>query len=200
MAARAPVARAELVGLVPATDNMPSGTAYHPGDVVDTYAGPAKVFVFIDDLDRCEVPKAAELLQVILRDLQPPCGVQHHQLFEHFIHVRALGRGVCAVGRRHLAHRLAGQLAVPNGHDALNMPGDPGLSNLLLPEGTYYLFAGGDPRSLVLGENLSVRMNSARVLRLSEAVRGGSRYQITAVIPALASAGGVPTKLRLQRI
>jgi len=28
-----------LVGLVPATDNMPSGTAYHPGDVVDTYAG-----------------------------------------------------------------------------------------------------------------------------------------------------------------
>ncbi|MFH0849662.1 MAG: hypothetical protein V1924_01835, partial [Candidatus Bathyarchaeota archaeon] len=27
------------VGLVPATDNMPSGSAYHPGDVVDTYAG-----------------------------------------------------------------------------------------------------------------------------------------------------------------
>jgi leucyl aminopeptidase len=28
-----------VVGLVPATDNMPSGSAYHPGDVVDTYAG-----------------------------------------------------------------------------------------------------------------------------------------------------------------
>jgi leucyl aminopeptidase len=28
-----------LVGLVPATDNMPSGSAYHPGDVVETYAG-----------------------------------------------------------------------------------------------------------------------------------------------------------------
>ena len=28
-----------VVGLVPATDNMPSGKAYHPGDVVETYAG-----------------------------------------------------------------------------------------------------------------------------------------------------------------
>jgi len=28
-----------VVGFVPATDNMPSGSAYHPGDVVDTYAG-----------------------------------------------------------------------------------------------------------------------------------------------------------------
>ena len=28
-----------LVGLVPATDNMPSGSAYHPGDVVETYSG-----------------------------------------------------------------------------------------------------------------------------------------------------------------
>jgi leucyl aminopeptidase len=37
------VARLELplhvVGVVPATDNMPSGRAYHPGDVVDTYSG-----------------------------------------------------------------------------------------------------------------------------------------------------------------
>jgi leucyl aminopeptidase len=28
-----------VVGVVPATDNMPSGRAYHPGDVVDSYAG-----------------------------------------------------------------------------------------------------------------------------------------------------------------
>lgn len=28
-----------IVGVVPATDNMPSGRAYHPGDVVDTYSG-----------------------------------------------------------------------------------------------------------------------------------------------------------------
>lgn len=28
-----------VVGVVPATDNMPSGRAYHPGDVVDTYSG-----------------------------------------------------------------------------------------------------------------------------------------------------------------
>ena len=28
-----------VVGIVPATDNMPSGRAYHPGDVVDTYSG-----------------------------------------------------------------------------------------------------------------------------------------------------------------
>ena len=35
-------------------------------DIVKSYAGEkAKIFVFIDDLDRCEVPKAAELLQAI---------------------------------------------------------------------------------------------------------------------------------------
>jgi leucyl aminopeptidase len=28
-----------VVGVVPATDNMPDGGAYHPGDVVDTYSG-----------------------------------------------------------------------------------------------------------------------------------------------------------------
>lgn len=35
-------------------------------DIVTNYIGPeGKVFVFIDDLDRCEVPRAAELLQAI---------------------------------------------------------------------------------------------------------------------------------------
>lgn len=33
--------------------------------IVDAYAGQEKVFVFIDDLDRCEVPKAAELMKAI---------------------------------------------------------------------------------------------------------------------------------------
>jgi leucyl aminopeptidase len=28
-----------IVAIVPATDNMPDGSAYHPGDVVDTYSG-----------------------------------------------------------------------------------------------------------------------------------------------------------------
>src|SRR5260370_20070925 len=33
--------------------------------IVDAYAGKEKVFVFIDDLDRCEVPKAAELMKAV---------------------------------------------------------------------------------------------------------------------------------------
>lgn len=33
--------------------------------IVDAYAGRQKVFVFIDDLDRCEVPKAAELMKAV---------------------------------------------------------------------------------------------------------------------------------------
>ncbi len=28
-----------VVGIVPATDNMPSGTAYHPGDIITSYSG-----------------------------------------------------------------------------------------------------------------------------------------------------------------
>ncbi|MGY3347172.1 hypothetical protein ACVWYK_005941 [Bradyrhizobium sp. USDA 4470] len=36
-------------------------------DIVTSYIGAeGKVFIFIDDLDRCEVPKAAELLQAII--------------------------------------------------------------------------------------------------------------------------------------
>ncbi|MET0626006.1 MAG: P-loop NTPase fold protein, partial [Pyrinomonadaceae bacterium] len=33
--------------------------------IVETYAGRNKVYVFIDDLDRCDVPKAADLMQAI---------------------------------------------------------------------------------------------------------------------------------------
>jgi hypothetical protein len=33
--------------------------------IVDAYAGKEKVFVFIDDLDRCEVPKAADLMKAV---------------------------------------------------------------------------------------------------------------------------------------
>jgi len=33
--------------------------------IVDAYAGDKTVYVFIDDLDRCEVPKAAELMQAL---------------------------------------------------------------------------------------------------------------------------------------
>ncbi len=33
--------------------------------IVNAYAGQDKVYVFIDDLDRCEVPKAAELMQAL---------------------------------------------------------------------------------------------------------------------------------------
>ncbi|WP_162562436.1 KAP family P-loop NTPase fold protein [Salinigranum rubrum] len=35
------------------------------GRVLDAYVGDHRVFVFIDDLDRCEVPRAAELMQSI---------------------------------------------------------------------------------------------------------------------------------------
>ena len=35
------------------------------GKIVDAYVGDGKVFVFIDDLDRCEHPKAADLMQAI---------------------------------------------------------------------------------------------------------------------------------------
>jgi len=35
------------------------------GDIVHTYAGDKTVFIFIDDLDRCEIPRAAELMQAI---------------------------------------------------------------------------------------------------------------------------------------
>jgi len=33
--------------------------------IVDAYGGKRKVYVFIDDLDRCEVPKAADLMQAL---------------------------------------------------------------------------------------------------------------------------------------
>ena len=33
--------------------------------IVETYAGDKRVYVFIDDLDRCEVPKATDLMQAI---------------------------------------------------------------------------------------------------------------------------------------
>src|SRR5207237_10378875 len=33
--------------------------------IVETYAGRSKVYVFIDDLDRCDVPKAADLMQAL---------------------------------------------------------------------------------------------------------------------------------------
>lgn len=33
--------------------------------IVEAYAGKNKVYVFIDDLDRCEIPKSAELMQAI---------------------------------------------------------------------------------------------------------------------------------------
>jgi hypothetical protein len=35
------------------------------GEIVHTYAGDMTVFIFIDDLDRCEIPRAAELMQAI---------------------------------------------------------------------------------------------------------------------------------------
>ncbi len=34
-------------------------------EIIKAYIGDSKVYVFIDDLDRCEVPKAAELMQAI---------------------------------------------------------------------------------------------------------------------------------------
>lgn len=33
--------------------------------IIKSYAGNSRVYVFIDDLDRCEIPKAAELMQAL---------------------------------------------------------------------------------------------------------------------------------------
>ena len=35
------------------------------GKIVESYVGNSRVYVFVDDLDRCEVPKAAELMQAL---------------------------------------------------------------------------------------------------------------------------------------
>lgn len=35
------------------------------GKIVESYVGDSRVYVFVDDLDRCEVPKAAELMQAL---------------------------------------------------------------------------------------------------------------------------------------
>ncbi len=35
------------------------------GKIIESYAGSSRVYVFVDDLDRCEVPKAAELMQAL---------------------------------------------------------------------------------------------------------------------------------------
>jgi transglutaminase-like putative cysteine protease len=50
---------------------------------------------------------------------------------------------------------------------------------------TNYFFAGGDPQSLTLEEDIAVRMNSMRALRVSDALGPGLRYSLTAVIPEL---------------
>ena len=34
-------------------------------NIIESYAGKTSVYVFIDDLDRCEIPKAADLLQAL---------------------------------------------------------------------------------------------------------------------------------------
>ena len=39
--------------------------------IVEAFAGKNKVYVFIDDLDRCEVPKSAELMQAINMMIKP---------------------------------------------------------------------------------------------------------------------------------
>lgn len=35
------------------------------GKIIESYVGDARVYVFVDDLDRCETPKAAELMQAL---------------------------------------------------------------------------------------------------------------------------------------
>ena len=50
---------------------------------------------------------------------------------------------------------------------------------------TNYFFAGGDPQSLTLEQDVVVRMNSMRVLRVSDALGPGLHYSLTAVIPEL---------------
>ncbi len=50
---------------------------------------------------------------------------------------------------------------------------------------TNYFFAGGDPQTLDLDQNVALRMNSMRSLRVSNALGPTLDYRITAVIPRL---------------
>ena len=51
--------RVNVVGIVPATENMPSGTATKPGDVLVTMIG--KTIVFTVDISRAEAAQEAML-------------------------------------------------------------------------------------------------------------------------------------------
>ena len=53
---------------------------------------------------------------------------------------------------------------------------------------TYYLFTGGDPRSLTAGQSVALYMNDVRSLRVTTALGPSFRYSVDAVIPDLAPA------------
>lgn len=53
---------------------------------------------------------------------------------------------------------------------------------------TNYFFTGGEPRSLTLGENVPLRINDMRSLRVATALGPTLRYSLVAVVPKLAPA------------
>jgi transglutaminase-like putative cysteine protease len=50
---------------------------------------------------------------------------------------------------------------------------------------TNYFFAGGDPQTLDLGQNVPLRMNNMRSLRVSNALGPALDYSLTAIVPHL---------------
>jgi transglutaminase-like putative cysteine protease len=50
---------------------------------------------------------------------------------------------------------------------------------------TNYFFVGGDPRSLTIDQNIALRMNNMRSLRVGQALGPSLAYSLTAVIPAV---------------
>ena len=85
--------------------------------VVQAYAGQNRVFVFIDDLDRCDVPKAAELMQAI--NLMIPDETDPHASRLYFI--LGMDRAKVAAGLAVKFKELLPFLAEPTAQEQANL-------------------------------------------------------------------------------
>lgn len=81
-------------------------------DIVKSYVGEdGRVFIFIDDLDRCEVPRAAELLQAINLLLSADQG---NLFFILGLDREMVSAGIAAKNEKILPYLAAGRPASPN--------------------------------------------------------------------------------------
>jgi hypothetical protein len=84
-------------------------------DIIKSYAGDnARIFVFIDDLDRCEVPKAAELLQAINLLLSADQG---NLFFILGLDREMVAAGIAAKNEKVLPYLAAGRASQPKKAD-----------------------------------------------------------------------------------